>query len=91
MDTMFQPFFVGFSSKMLRPESEKYINYKRKIVFFLLSGCFNIRWLRDAMLVPTWLHCGSQNPPKSRLGGLLERLADVLGRLGASCGRLGAS
>ena len=41
------------------------------------------------MLVPTWLHCGSQNPPKSRLGGLLGRLESVLGRLRRILERLG--
>ena len=54
--------------------------------------------------MPTWLHFGSQNPPKSRLGGLLGRLESVLGaswsvledlggvleRLGHVLGRLGA-
>ena len=43
------------------------------------------------MLVPTWLHFGSQNQPKSRLGGFLGRLADILGRLRAPCVGLGAS
>ena len=89
MDTIFQPFFVGFSSKILRPEFEKVYKLYKENRVFLLSGCFNIRWLRDAMLVPTWLHFGSPNPPKSRLGGLLGRLADVLGRLVGVLGPLG--
>ena len=39
--------------------------------------------------MPTWLHFGSQNPPKSRLGGLLGRLESVLGRLRRILERLG--
>ena len=41
------------------------------------------------MLVPTWLHLGSQNPLKSRLGDVLGRLGAVLGRLGPSWDVLG--
>ena len=37
----------------------------------------------------TWLHFGSQNPSKSRHGGLLGRLGRVLGRLGRILERLG--
>ena len=48
-----------------------------------------MRSLPDAILVPTWLHFGSQNPPKSRLGGLLDRLRRVLKRLGRILERLG--
>ena len=62
---------------------------------FLLSGYFNIRSFLDAILVPTWLHFGSQNPSKSRLGDVLRRLGGVLeplgGVLGVSWGVLGAS
>ena len=45
----------------------------------------------DAILVPTWFHFGSQNPPKSRLGDVLRRLGGVLERLGGVLGGLGAS
>ena len=37
----------------------------------------------------TWLHFGSKNLPKSRLGGVLGRLVGVLGHLGGVLGRLG--
>ena len=37
----------------------------------------------------TWLHFGSKNLPKSRLGGLLGRLGRVLERLGLILERLG--
>ena len=49
----------------------------------------------DPILAPTWLHFGSQNPPKSRLGGFLGRLQSVLEAswavLGASWSVLGSS
>ena len=37
----------------------------------------------------TWLHFGSKNLPKSRLGGVLGRLGRVLRRLGRILERLG--
>ena len=54
----------------------------------MLSGYFNIESLLDVILVPTWLHFGFQNPPKSCLGGVLGPLGRLLGGLG---GVLGAS
>ena len=42
-------------------------------------------------LVPTWLHVGFKNPPKTRLGAPLEALGRSWRRLGASWRRLGAS
>ena len=44
----------------------------------MLSGYFKITSLLDAILLPTWLHFGSPNPPKSRPGGVLGRLGGVL-------------
>ena len=40
------------------------------------------RRIFDPIRVPTWLHFGFKNPPKSRLGGLLGRLESCVGRLG---------
>ena len=37
----------------------------------------------------TWLHFGSKNLPKSRLGGVLGRLGGLLRRLGRVLERLG--
>ena len=48
-----------------------------------------MRSLPDAILVPTLLHFGSPNPPKWRLGRLLDRLRRVLKRLGRILERLG--
>ena len=46
--------------------------------------------LLDAIWVSTLLHFCIENPPKSRLGGLLGRLGSVLERPGRLLGRLGA-
>ena len=54
----------------------------------MLSGYFNRRSLPHTIFISTWLHFGSKNLPKSRLGGVLGRLGRVLG---ASWGVLGAS
>ena len=42
------------------------------------SRYFHIKWVQDAVWVPTYPHMASQNAPKSGLGGVLERLAAVL-------------
>ena len=41
-----------------------------KSSIFLLPGYFNIRSLPRAIFIPTWVHFGSKNLPKSRLGGV---------------------
>ena len=45
---------------------------------FLFSGYFNIRWVWDAIRVPTLVDFGFKKPPKSRLGAVLGRLVGVL-------------
>ena len=71
------------------PGASKIIKFHLENNGFWLSGCFNIRSLPDAILVPTWLHFGSQNQSKSRLGGLLGRLEAALESSWAVLDRLG--
>ena len=72
-----------FASKNRSPILEKSLNS-----IGLLPGYFKITSLLDAILLPTWFHFGSQNPSKSRLGGVLRRLGSVLRCRGSVLGRL---
>ena len=70
---------------------DKSLNSIGKIGSFGFHGILKITPLLDAILLPTWLHFGSQNPLKSRLGDVLRRLGGVLEVFGVSWGRLEAS
>ena len=54
----------------------------------MLSGYFNIESLLDVILVPTWLHFGFQNPPKSCLGSVLGPLGRLWEDLRSQVGRV---
>ena len=45
---------------------------------FLLSGYFNIRWLRDAMLVPTWPQLGSQEGAKMKKKSMQKSIKNLM-------------
>ncbi len=57
--------------------------------YFFFPDYFYIRSLSHAIFISTWLHFGSTNRPKSRLGGVLGRLGRVLGASWVVLGRLG--
>ena len=72
---MFIGFYVDFSIRRTREKGFRYY----KIYTFEPSRYFHVKWVQDAVWVPTDPHVASQTAPKSSLGGVLEPLGAVLG------------
>ena len=62
-DGIFHSILVRFYFKNTSPNFEKSLKLYWKNRQFWLSGCLNIRYLRNAILVPTWLHVGANMGP----------------------------
>jgi len=87
-------FQLGFCFIRTREKALRY--YKNKS--FEPAGDLERKLFQDPILVPNCVNFASQNPPKSRLRGVLGCLGAVLGPswgvlrgLGPTLGRLGAS
>ena len=65
LTSFFVRFFIDFCSQLGPPEPPKSLKLYWFYRHFWLCGIFNIRSNFDPILVPTWLHFGSRNPPKS--------------------------
>ena len=62
----------------------RYVEHVKKALVlqnssFEPSCYFHIKWVQDAVLVPTCRHMASQNAPNSGFGGVLQPLRVVLG------------
>ena len=89
LTSIFYRFLIDFCSQLGPPEPQKSLKFYLFYSIFCKIGLPKLTSIFDPILVPTWLHFGSQNSPKSRLGGLLGRLESVLGRLSRILERLG--
>ena len=89
-DGIFHSILVRFYLKNTSPNFEKSLNlYPKNKKHFQLSGCFSIRNLWNAILVPTWLHVGANMGPCWLKKTILARLGPSWALLDGSWGVLG--
>ena len=63
--SFFSSIFDRFWPQISTPESRKFLKFYWKNSSFLLCAFLKIRSIFNTILVPTWLHFGSQNRSKS--------------------------
>ena len=79
LDGVLRPISIVFYDDFpIRRTREKGFRYYKN-TSFEPSRYFHVKWVQDAVWVPTCPHMASKNPSKSRLGGVLEPLGAVLG------------
>ena len=91
-DGIFHSIFVRFYLKNTSPNFEKSLKLYWKNRHFWHSSCFSIRYLQNAILVPTWLHVGANMGScwlKKRSWHVLGRFGGLLGRPPQHCKRIG--
>ena len=65
LNSFFHRFLFDFYSELGPPKPQKSLKFRLFYNSFLFFTLFKIRSILNPILVPTWLHFPSQNPPKS--------------------------